>query len=106
MASYYYRDANAVILVYDISDLETFKNIEKWLIELDERIKKQNLIIGMAGNKCDLPGNQRQVSVDKAKMFAKENNVIFFETSAKSNTGIRELFSSVAEEIYQQLQIE
>ena len=40
MASYYYRDANAVILVYDISDLETFKNIEKWLIELDERIKK------------------------------------------------------------------
>lgn len=59
MASLYYRDAKAAILVYDISDSQSFKSIEYWLEELEELVRRDKMVVALAGNKCDLPPTQR-----------------------------------------------
>ena len=70
MAKLYYREAKAAILVYDISDLSTFNNVDHWIKELEELIEKDKMIIALAGNKCDLPPNERQISLEKARNYA------------------------------------
>ena len=60
MAKLYYRDAKAAIIVYDISDLETFSTgVDYWIKELAELVERDKLIIALVGNKCDLPIAER-----------------------------------------------
>jgi small GTP-binding protein len=99
MAPLYYRDANAAVLVYDVSNKQTFDSIRYWLNELDTKVKQDGLVLALAGNKCDLPESKRQVTLINAKSFAENNKMIFAETSAKTGDGITVLFQSLAEEI-------
>ena len=50
----YYRDAEIALLVFDLTDAETFKGVDYWLNELEERVKTDGMIIVIVGNKCDL----------------------------------------------------
>jgi len=61
MAPLYYRDAQAALLVYDISDTRTFSSLDYWVRELDEKVRDENMVLFMAGNKADLP-NKRVTS--------------------------------------------
>ena len=86
----YTRDAQIVILVYDISSKESFDHIPDWLNELSN-VKMEDVIFALAGNKNDLE-NQRQVTTEEGEKFAKEHNYIFQEISAKTSDGFDELF--------------
>lgn len=97
MAPLYYRDAQAALLVYDVTDARTFQSLDYWVRELDEKVRDENMVLIIAGNKSDLPG--KRVTEEQAKSFADNAGIRFFEVSAKSGTGINELFTSLAQQL-------
>mmetsp|Transcript_883 Transcript_883/g.2389 ORF Transcript_883/g.2389 Transcript_883/m.2389 type:complete len:204 (-) Transcript_883:132-743(-) len=86
----YYRDANGALLVYDITDLESFAKVRKWVKEL-RKIVGNDIIIAIAGNKCDLE-RQRTVDNAEAEAYAESVGAVHFLTSAKANRGLEEVF--------------
>ena len=102
MASLYYKDAVAAILVYDVSKEESLQSLDFWVKELSQNIDDKNFIISLAGNKCDLPSDEKVVTYNQGKEFCKVNDVpIFYETSAKTNIGVKELFTALAQKVYE-----
>ena len=93
----YYRGGNGIVLIYDITDRESFQSLNCWLIEIEKNANK-NVKIILIGNNCDLE-DKREVSYQEGKDFAQKNNMLFFEVSAKNNTNINEAFESLVEEI-------
>ena len=87
-----------LILVFDVSNKSTFKNLELWLKDIKENTKDDLIIL--LGNKVDLPKELWEVTTDEAKAFAEKHQLIYFETSAKTKQGINEAFSYVANEAY------
>ena len=77
----YYRGGNGVLVVYDITDRESFENLNSWLIEIEKNANK-NVYKLLIGNKCDLE-EKRKVSYQEGKDFAESNGMKFMETSAK-----------------------
>ncbi len=66
MTPLYYRDANAAILVFDVTDSKSFDSMSFWLKELDSKVKAEGLVLALAGNKCDVDEEDRKVSKDQA----------------------------------------
>jgi len=81
LAPLYYRGTSAALIVYDITNKETFDNARTWIDEVQTQEGK-TVVIGLAGNKLDLSSN-RKVLTEEGEKFARDNNFIFFETSAK-----------------------
>lgn len=86
----YYRDANGALLVYDITDNDSFIRVQNWVKEL-RKMLGGDIVLVIAGNKCDLERN-RVVPLDKAESYAKSVGAKHFLTSAKLNKGVNELF--------------
>ena len=86
----YTRDANIILLVYDISSKESFEHLPDWLKDLNN-INKNDVIFALVGNKNDLADN-RQITFEEGEKYAKENDFIFQEVSAKTGDGFSELF--------------
>lgn len=86
----YYRDSNGAILVYDITDEDSFQKVKNWVKEL-RRMLGQDVCLCIAGNKTDLEKN-RHVTVEEAESYAATVGAKHFHTSAKMNKGIEELF--------------
>ena len=86
----YTRDANIILLVYDISSKESFLHLSDWLRDLTN-IKKEDVIFAVVGNKTDLD-DRREVNSDEGENFAKEQDFLFAEVSAKTGEGFSELF--------------
>lgn len=78
------------MLVYDVTNVSSFENLPTWLKDSLEATN-QNIGLVLVGNKCDLEG-ERQVNKEVAKNFAKDNNLLFLETSAKNGTNIEKIF--------------
>jgi len=94
----YYRAAAVIILVYDITDESTLKNIQKQCDKIHVDIK-EDIIIALVGNKLDLD-DQRKISTEEGTEFAKKNNIpFFFEASANTGQNIDLIFMSLAENI-------
>ena len=93
----YYRGAHGIFVVYDISDTESFKNINNWLIEIEKNANK-NVYKILVGNKCDLE-DKRTVSYQQGKELAETYGMQFIETSAKSNTNVDEAFRLLGKEV-------
>ena len=89
----YYRGAAAAIVVYDITNKESFNGAKSWVKELQRR-GDPNVVIALAGNKADLQ-DKRKVEIEEATMYAEENNILHMETSAKSATNVRHLFQEI-----------
>jgi Ras-related protein Rab-2A len=89
----YYRDTCCVILVYDITNRETFISINKWLS--DVHYLTNNPVIILVGNKSDL-NDQRSVSYDEGAEFAEKHNILFLEVSAQSGNSIDKVFTDTA----------
>ena len=86
----YTRDANIILLVYDISSKDSFVHLTDWLNDLTT-INKDEVIFAVVGNKIDLE-EQRVVKLEEGENFAKEHDFIFAEVSAKTGDGFSELF--------------
>jgi len=86
----YYRDANGALLVYDITDIDSFTRVQNWVREL-RKMLGTDIVLAIAGNKCDLERN-RVVPMDKAEAFAASVGARHYSTSAKLNKGVDELF--------------
>lgn len=97
MTPFYYRDADAAVLVYDVTNIKSFWSLEYWVRELSEKAKREKLVIVLAGNKSDV--SEKQVTTEQAQSFADAHSLMFFETSAKTGDGINELFKQLGEEV-------
>ncbi|KAM7272891.1 hypothetical protein ACFE04_027555 [Oxalis oulophora] len=97
ITSSYYRGAHGIIIVYDVTDQESFNNVKQWLSEID-RYASENVNKLLVGNKCDLTAN-KVVSYETAKAFADEIGIPFMETSAKSATNVEEAFMAMSADI-------
>ena len=102
MTNLYYRDAQVAILTYDITNEQSFSSIDFWIKELKYKVENENMILCLVGNKCDVNSNEKKVTTLKGKNFAAENNMIFFETSAKTGEGVKDLFVTIANKVYEQ----
>jgi len=89
----YYRGAVAALVVYDITKAATFRNVEKWLQELQTHADA-DIVIMLVGNKSDLR-SQREVATEDAKRFAEKNKLLYIETSALDGENIKEAFHKV-----------
>ena len=89
----YYRGAAAAIVVYDITKKDSFNGAKSWVKELQRR-GDPNVVIALAGNKADME-SKRKVQIEEAQVYAKENEIIFLETSAKTASNVRNLFIEI-----------
>ena len=90
----YLKGTNGVILVFDITNKETFDLLESWLNELKDT-NKSNISKVLVGNKSDLAEN-REVTVEDANKFANNINCKYFEASAKTGENINEALDEIA----------
>ena len=89
---HYYRGANGVLLTYDITNRSSFEKLAFWLQDLkDNSDNIEDLYICLIGNKIDSE-DKREVTTEEANIYAKNNNMPYFEVSAKTGQGIKRLF--------------
>ena len=103
MTNLYYRDAQVAILTYDVTNEQTLESLNYWLNELNDKVEIDNMVLCLAGNKNDVDASKKAVPTSKGKAFAEEHNMIFYETSAKTGAGVKELFQAIAAKEYELL---
>ncbi|XP_055944276.1 ras-related protein Rab-37-like isoform X3 [Argiope bruennichi] len=94
----YYRDAHALLLLYDVTNKTSFDNTRAWLGEINE-YAQDDVVIMLIGNKADASGSDRVVQYEDGERLAKEYGVTFMETSAKTGTNVELAFMAVAREL-------
>ena len=90
----YIRDSTVAVVVYDITNANSFHQTSKWIDDVRTE-RGSDVIIMLVGNKTDL-SDKRQVSTEDGERKAKELNVMFIETSAKAGYNVKQLFRRVA----------
>uniref|UniRef100_U5EU60 Putative rabx1 n=1 Tax=Corethrella appendiculata TaxID=1370023 RepID=U5EU60_9DIPT len=94
MAPLYYRNANAALLVFDISQYNSFNDIKTWVHELQRNVQEP-MVLSLVGNKLDLD-EKRAVSREEASLYASSIGSSYFETSALQDQGIEQVFITIA----------
>lgn len=97
LAPMYYRGAQAAIVVFDITNAESFARAKTWVMEL-QRQASPNIVIALAGNKADMV-NKRAVEAQEAQAYADDNRLLFMETSAKTAMNVNEIFMAIAKKL-------
>ncbi|KAG6856620.1 hypothetical protein H0H87_002370 [Tephrocybe sp. NHM501043] len=97
ITSSYYRGAQGIILVYDVSNRESFDALPRWYSELETYVSSSVVKI-LVGNKVDKEFS-RQVPTEEGEAFAKRMKSLFIEASAKTAVGVNEAFQEVVEQI-------
>jgi Ras-related protein Rab-1A len=93
------RNANGVLLVYDITKMATYETLEYWFKQIKNVLEIKDTPIVLIGNKIDLK-DSREVSYEKGEEFAKDHGIKFFECSAKSKINVDEAFNCLINDIY------
>lgn len=101
ITSSYYRGAHGIIIVYDVTDQESFNNVKTWLHEID-RYANENVNKLLVGNKNDLT-TKKVVDTATAKEFADSLGIQFLETSAKTSENVEQAFITMAQEIKERM---
>ena len=91
LAKIFLKDAKAAVLIYDLTDENTFKELKEFWYG---QVKDLNLTLAVVANKCDL--SKKKVKDEEGKGFADSIGAIFASVSAKENIGIQELFQKIA----------
>ncbi len=91
----FYKHAEGIIFVYDITKKETFDNLKNWISSAENEGDFKIIIVG---NKLDME-NEREVSIEQLKKLAEKKNCQCFETSAKKNINIEKMFLSIIKEM-------
>ena len=98
----YYKGAHGVILLFDVTNSNTFQNVKQWLSQIKE-YSPSNCELILAGNKIDI--QERSVSKEEAMALADEYKIQYIEVSAKSNINVKEVFASLYQGIIDKLLI-
>ena len=93
----YYKGGNGILVIYDITNRESFSNLNSWLIEIEKNGNKDVFKL-LIGNKNDLE-SERKITYDEGKDFASINGMEFFETSAKTAYKVQEAFETLTRNI-------
>lgn len=102
----YYRGGQGAILVYDVSNRDTFARIENWLAELDTYSTNMDIVKILVGNKCDMEAQgARVVSKEEGQKCARKHQMMFIEASAKTREGVACAFEELVEKIIQTPQL-
>lgn len=90
ITSTYYRGTHGVLIVFDLTNEDTFSNVKRWLGEIDQNCDLVQRVL--VGNKCD-EKSSRVITESEARQYAARMNVPYFETSAKENINVEEMFN-------------
>uniref|UniRef100_A0A3Q3N3A3 Ras-related protein ORAB-1-like n=1 Tax=Mastacembelus armatus TaxID=205130 RepID=A0A3Q3N3A3_9TELE len=101
ITSSYYRGAHGIIIVYDVTEQESFNNVKQWLDEID-RYACEHVSTLLVGNKADLV-SKKVVDAATAQDLASSLKIPFLETSAKSSDNVERAFLTMASEIHKRL---
>lgn len=118
LAPMYYRNANAALVVYDITIADSLLKAKSWVNELKEKVgnstddndndndnnNNNNLVIHLVGNKLDLVEDDpemRSVATEDAVKYSTDENLLFKEVSAKTDFNIKEVFQTIGEKLYE-----
>ncbi|XP_061617768.1 ras-related protein Rab-21 [Phyllopteryx taeniolatus] len=100
----YYRDSNGAVLVYDITDEDSFQKVKSWVREL-RKMLGNDICLCIVGNKIDLD-KDRNVSTEEAESYATSVGAKHYQTSAKLNKGIEELYLDLCKRMMEAAQAE
>jgi len=93
LAPMYYRNSRVAIVVYDVSNPESFEKAKEWIEEFRAAEQNTERVIALVGNKADLA---RKVSSQLSQQYAEENGLMWMETSAKESLNVNKLFETIA----------
>ncbi|CAF4537551.1 unnamed protein product [Rotaria magnacalcarata] len=96
----YYRGAQGAILVYDVCNRDSFRQLDRWIAELDTFSTKLNVIKMLVGNKIDCE-DKREVTRDEGAKFARKYSMLFIEASARTREGVQIAFEELVRKIIQ-----
>lgn len=99
ITSTYYRGTHGVIVVYDVTSADTFVNVKRWLHEIDQNC--DTVLRILVGNKDDDP-ERKVVEREDAMKFAEQMGIQVFETSAKDNKNVEEVFNAITQMVLRQ----
>eukprot|EP00005_Dracoamoeba_jomungandri_P002639 CAMPEP_0174261962 /NCGR_PEP_ID=MMETSP0439-20130205/12692_1 /TAXON_ID=0 /ORGANISM="Stereomyxa ramosa, Strain Chinc5" /LENGTH=194 /DNA_ID=CAMNT_0015346583 /DNA_START=95 /DNA_END=679 /DNA_ORIENTATION=- len=92
----YYNTADGIIIVYDVTNEETFENVPSWLETIESHTDSQNIKRVLVGNKCDLK-NKRAVTTERGEEYANGVGLEFVESSAKEGENVNSVFNKLIE---------
>ena len=92
------RSVQGIALVFDVINRKSFDNIETWLNEIEDNLDKPCLVL--LGNKIDIEEDKWNVTQEEIDKFVQEKKITYYPTSAKTNQGINEAFTDMANLIY------
>ncbi|KAG0205194.1 hypothetical protein BGX33_008031 [Mortierella sp. NVP41] len=98
LTSSYYRGAQGVILVYDVSNRDSFNDLQTWFNELDTYCSSKEVVRMIVGNKVDKESS-REVSKQEGQEFARKLQTLFVECSAKTKLGVQQAFDELVQQI-------
>ena len=98
----YYRGAMGILLIYDVTNTKSWSNVRNWVRNIEGNAP-QTVNKILVGNKCDLT-SLRQVSTQQGEQLAREYDMKFFETSARSNVNVKETFLTLANDVVERLE--
>ena len=98
LTSSYYRGVHGVVLVYDVTNRESFEHILTWLAELQRYVSYGDIVKLLVANKIDL-GDARVVLKSEGVALARESGMVYIETSAKTSVGVQQTFTEVVQKI-------
>lgn len=93
----YYRGAHGIALVYDVTNMQSFENIRKWIQDV-HTYAESSVNIVLIGNKCDL-SDKKVVDPSRGKALAQEYGIEFYETSAKADINVQEAFTALVNQV-------
>ncbi|EDW65844.1 ras-related protein Rab-35 [Drosophila novamexicana] len=96
ITSTYYRGTHGVIIVYDVTNGDSFANVRRWLEEIQNNCDVVNKVL--VGNKNDDP-DRKVVITEDAQRFARQMDIELFETSAKDNLNVEDMFLSITRQV-------
>ena len=94
----FYRGSHGILMLYDMTNRESFTNVDKWMQQIKDNIGDTNPCIVLVANKTDLE-DARKITKAEGQRLARKYNIQYFETSARTDTGVNEAFQALAEAV-------